>query len=445
MHRQSRFHRLFTTPEGLAFVALAWVGFVLALLALLSGPARALGVTRYIPITLSEDERVGRVIMLYHSLAIPFLASLVYLILARMDVSAKIAQGVKPAITAGFLLTSIGGLTFGYLGRNWLFHGAYLVGLSLTFYAGVLLAIGLFPRRGSPERPARWAFWVMAVATLISAIIGAAVGSFFGNGFEAVLAEDIIREEHDVFQRGVIAHLHIMLTLIDVAILLLVARITPLGRRSGRWVYGLTVVGTVIVSLATWSVIIGPLEKVAHKIINVGAGFLLPAGVLVAVSGFRALAREGGVLRDPFRFGLYWFLVFVNVVVTAPGVYVAMNLETYRLPAYLEVERTIAVGHWHVLATLSAAMGFLLVAHLRRSRSTAARLSAWGMTAGTSAAFAFIIPYMFRQPGTVVAWPEPFLEGAIGVAMVSLAIYLVAEIIAFFRGQTVESTGDSIP
>ncbi len=445
MRPQSRFHRLFTTPEGLALVALAWVGLVLALLALLSGPSQALGIARYLPITLNEDQRVGRIIMLYHSLAIPFLASLVYLTLAQVEIPQRIAEAIKPALTAGFLLTSIGGLTFGYLGRNWLFHGVYLLGLSLTFYAGVLLAVGLFPRKGSPERLARWAFWLMAVATLISAIIGAAVGSFFGNGFKAVLAEDIIRQEHDVFQRGVIAHLHIMLTLIDVAILLLVARITPMGKRTARWVYGLTIVGTVIVSLATWSVIIGPLEKIAHKAINVGAGFLLPAGILVAVVGFRTLVREGGLLRDPFRLGLYWFLVFVNTVVTVPGVYVAMNLETYRLPAYLEVERTIAVGHWHVLATLSAAMGFLLVAHLRRSPTRAARLSAWGMVAGTSAALAFIMPYMFRQPGTTVTWPEPFFEAGVGVAMLSLATYLVAEIAAFFRSQTVESEGGSAP
>ncbi len=383
--------------------------------------------------------------MLYHSLAMPFLASLVYLILARLDMPEQIAQDIRPTITAGFLLTSIGGLTFAYLGRNWLFHGVYLLGLSLTFYAGVLLAVGLFPRKHSAERLARWAFWTMAVATLISAIIGAAVGSFFGNGFKAILAEDIIRQEHDVFQRGVIAHLHIMLTLIDVAILLLVARITPLGPRSARWVYGLTIGGTVIVSIATWSVIIGPLEKVAHKVINVGAGFLLPAGILVAAVGFRTLAREGNLLRDPFRFGLYWFLIFVNLVVTAPGVYVAMNLETYRLPAYLEVERAIAVGHWHVLATLSAAMGFLLVAHLRRSRTWAARMSAWGMTVGTSVAFVFIMPYLFRQPGTTVTWPKPFFEAGIGVAMLSLAIYLAAEIVAFFRAQTVESTGSRLP
>lgn len=442
MNLRARFNRLLTTPEGLALVALAWVGLVLALLALLSGPSQALGLARHIPITLNDTERVGRIIMLYHSLAIPFLASLVYLILAWVEIPDRIAQAIKPPITAGFLLTSIGGLTFAYLGRNWLFHGIYLVGLSLTFYGGVLLAVGLFPRRGSPERPARWAFWVMAVCTLASAAIGGATGAFFGNGFQAVLAEDIIREEHDVFQRAVIAHLHIMLTLIDVAILLLVARITSLGRRASRWVYGLTVIGTIVVSLATWSVIIGPLEKVAHKVINVGAGFLLPAGVIAAVVGFRALAREGNLLRDPFRFGLYGFLVFVNFVVTAPGVYVAMNLETYRLPAYLEVERTIAVGHWHVLATLSAAMGFLLIAHLRGSRTRMARLAAWGMIAGTSVALVFILPYMFRPPDAAATWPKPFFEAGIGVAMMSLAAYLIAEIVAFFGGQTRESMGE---
>ncbi len=442
MYSQARFNRLLTTPEGLAFVALAWVGLLLALLALLSGPSQALGLARYIPITLNDAERVGRIIMLYHSLAIPFLASLVYLTIAWAEIPDRIAQAVKPPITAGFLLTSIGGLTFGYLGRNWLFHSVYLLGLSLTFYGGVLLAVGLFPRRDSPHRLAPWAFWLTAVALLISAIIGGAVGAFFGNGFKAILAEDIIREEHDVFQRGVIAHLHIMLTLIDVAILLLVARITPLGRRASRWVYGLAVIGTIIVSLATWSVIIGPLEKVAHKVINIGAGFLLPAGIIVAAVGLRALARERSLLRDPFRLGLYGFLIFVNFVVTAPGVYVAMNLETYRLPAYLEVERTIAVGHWHVLATLSAAMGFLLIGHLRGSRTRAARLAAWGMIAGTSVALVFILPYMFRRPETVVAWPKPFFEAGIGVAMLSLAVYLVAEMVAFFRGQTRESMGE---
>ena len=438
-----RFRRLLATPEGLAFAALAWVGFVLALLGLLSGPSQSLGIAGRLPITLTEEERVGRIITLYHGLAIPFLASLVYLILAWVDLPERTKDLVMPTITAGFFLTSVGGLAFGYLGRNWLFHGIYLVGLSLTFYAGVVLMTALFPRQGTTDRLAHWAFWLMALATLISAAIGGAVGAFFGNGFKAMLAEDIVRVSHDVFQRGIIAHLHIMLTLIDVAILLLVARITPMTPRQSRWVHALTIIGTVIVSVATWGVVIRQFEKIAHKVINVGAGFLLPAGILVAIFGFRNLAREGGILRDPARFGLYWFLIFVNFVVTVPGVYVAMNLDTYRLPEYLDVERSITSGHWHILATLSAVMGFLLIAHLRRSHGKAAKIGAWGAIIGSSMAFVFILPYMFRQPGATVTWAEPFFEAGIGIAMLSLAVYLVAEITALFRGRTIESAEDS--
>ena len=65
----------------------------------------------------------------------------------------------------------------------------------------------------------------MAVFTLVSAAIGGAAGAFFGNGFVAFLAEDIVRQDpHTLFQLMIIAHLHIMLTLIDVMILLLVIR-----------------------------------------------------------------------------------------------------------------------------------------------------------------------------------------------------------------------------
>jgi len=74
-----------------------------------------------------------------------------------------------------------------------------------------------------PERHLAGAavFFLVAVFTLVSAAIGAAAGAFFGNGFEAFLAEDIVRQDaHTLFQLMIIAHLHIMLTLIDVMLLL---------------------------------------------------------------------------------------------------------------------------------------------------------------------------------------------------------------------------------
>jgi len=226
-----RLDYLTQSTRGLLLMVAAWDALVIALLGLLSGPMKQI-IT--LPVTLVEAERVGRIIMLYHSLAIPFVAAIVYYILDVVPTNEELARAIRRVITPGYMLTSIGGLTFAYLGRNWIFHGLFLLGLSLVFYAGLLLTVGLWPWRHRNTDPAyshlgsvsleRVAFFVVAAATLVSALIGAGAGAFFGNGFEAVLAEEIVREEHNLGELAVIAHLHIMLALIDVAILLLVVR-----------------------------------------------------------------------------------------------------------------------------------------------------------------------------------------------------------------------------
>ena len=43
------------------------------------------------------------------------------------------------------MLTMIFGMGFAYFGHNWAFHGLYITGLSLIFFAGVLLVIALWP------------------------------------------------------------------------------------------------------------------------------------------------------------------------------------------------------------------------------------------------------------------------------------------------------------
>ena len=45
----------------------------------------------------------------------------------------------------GYIVTMIFGLLFAYFGHNWAFHGLYIAGLSLIFFAGVLLVIALWP------------------------------------------------------------------------------------------------------------------------------------------------------------------------------------------------------------------------------------------------------------------------------------------------------------
>jgi hypothetical protein len=432
---------LFGSLPGLMLVAVLWEAALVASLAPFSGPLRPLGLAELLALDLSDAHRVGRIVMLYHSMAMPFVAALVYLVLDQVPSGAP-GRADKPClrpdivvpITTGYMLASLGGMTFAYGGplaggRNWIAHGVYLLGLSLVFYAGVRLALALWPSRRWGTDPAlyshlggvpleRVAFFVVALFTLISAAIGGAAGAFFGNGFEAFLAEDIVRQEsRTTFELMIIAHLHIMLTLLDVAILLLVIRTFRIRGRIHKLAVPLTLAGTLVVTFATWSVIGW---EDAHKVINLGAALLLPGAILVSLWGMANLIRAQvgprpgsawpklrALLSDPIRFGIFFELLFVNLVVTIPGIYVALNLETYRTPAYLAIERTILVGHWHILATLSAVILLFLIAERLGTYGWVRQLFGWGLLLGSSLSFVFVTVYMFRAPAKIRPGPCP--------------------------------------
>ncbi|HEY76154.1 MAG TPA: hypothetical protein G4O00_08235 [Thermoflexia bacterium] len=424
--------------ERLLLIVTIWEAVLVALVSPLSatGPLAGLRVADWLG--LDEAGRVGRIVMLYHSLAVPFVAALVYLVLDLFPVAERRAEVVRSTVTAGYVLTSLGGIGFAYLGGGWIAHGLFLVGLSLVFYAGAVLAVGLVPWRvGGADDPRsygsaveRWALWLTVLYTLITAAIGGATASFFGNGFEAFLAEDVLRVEHNLGHKAIIAHLHAMLMLIDIVILIIVGRTFRLDGTPYRVAMWLTIVGGAVATFATWSVMV---IEFAHKIINVGVFLLLIGGGTVAVQGLARLIRERqtegvsglrALLTDPVRFGMLFELLFVNVVVTAPGLSVAFNLEMYRQPEYLEVERAIAVGHWHVLATLSAVIVLFLVVDRLRVRGWLRRLVGWGVLVGSSLAFIFVQFYMLRRPGEDPGWTIPFIDAGVALFLVALAIFL---------------------
>jgi hypothetical protein len=141
------------------------------------------------------------------------------------------------------------------------------------------------------------------------------------------------------------------------------------------------------------------------------------------------------LVSDPVRFGMLFELVFVNLVVTAPGVHVAFKLERYRLPTYLEVERTIAVGRWHVLATLSAVIAFFLVLDRLRVQGLVRQLAGWGALVGSTVAFVFVQFYMFHRPGKSRGWAVPFLDAGVGLLLLALAASLSAALAKLSDGQ----------
>ena len=135
---------------------------------------------------LVEAEREGRIILLYHTIAMAVVAIETYLIAALVPMKPQQQANINATITVGYITSLVFGLAFGYFGRNFVFHGLFITGQALVFFAGLQLAVALWPwrkeyhvtdpayahTRGGVDLE-RVAFFSMAVATLISAVFGA--------------------------------------------------------------------------------------------------------------------------------------------------------------------------------------------------------------------------------------------------------------------------------
>ena len=207
---KDRFNYLFNSTKGLILVAIAMIGIVTAIWGMLSGPMAEMGVREVViklfGMDIVQAEREGRIIILYHSIAMAIVAIETYMVTGLLKMKEFFKMTVRVLITVGYIMTMIFGMGFAYFGHNWAFHGLYITGLSLIFFAGVLLCVALWPwnkeyyitdkdyahtKKGVDVE--RMAFFATAVTTVISAFFGAVPGSFFGNGFEVFLAENVIR------------------------------------------------------------------------------------------------------------------------------------------------------------------------------------------------------------------------------------------------------------
>ena len=206
----ARYNFLFRSTKGLILVAIALIALVTAIWGLISGPMAEFGVRDFVirlfGMDIVEAEREGRIILLYHAIAMAVVAIEVYIITEMMAMKKHQQTNINAIITFGYIFSLVFGLLFGYFGHNFIFHGLYILGLSLMFFGGLQLAAALWPwkkeyyvnnseyahtRKGINLE--RVAFFIMAVATLGSAVFGAITGSYWGNGHETFLAEDLIR------------------------------------------------------------------------------------------------------------------------------------------------------------------------------------------------------------------------------------------------------------
>lgn len=472
----SRLKYLFTHTNGLMLMAIAIVSLIAAVWGTLSGPMVEWGVkditVNLTNMDLVQAEREGRVVMLYHSIAMAVIAAIVYMITATVKMKEEYAAWVNGLVTIGYLLATINGLTFAYFGHNYTFHGLFLLGLSLIFFSGVVLAVALWPWNKEYYLPKdselahtkngldleRVAFWFSVVATLGSAMLGAWAGSHFGVGFNAFLGEDTVRDPHKMsLDLAIIGHLHIMLALMGIAVTLVMGRWLDF---KGFWhilAMPSMILGTITLTLGAWAVV--PYEDIAHWIIYVGAVFSMSGGLFLVIYGLPKITKdrlkEQGIVgkagfwkttmalfHDPLKFGVQWQMIYMNFTTSFIGIFMAIKLEDiFRGPLWNHREERIELtGHWHILATITAMIILFYFIDRIGLKGKARQWLGWSILIGADVAFAtvtifemkrlFVSEYM-QQP--IVNVLMAFTDIGLASVLVALAVFLVWRLIDLFK------------
>ncbi len=206
----------------------------------------------------------------------------------------------------------------------------------------------------------------------------------------------------------------------------------------------LIIPGILIMTGGDWLVITG--WENAHMVINVGAMFLLLAALILMLFGWNKmsqdtlgasydevswLVRAKAVLNDPVKAGMYFQFLWVNFVVTLPGIYLAINLESVReLP--FEVEKAITTGHWHILVTLTAVIMLMLSIDYLGIQGKVRQLAGWLLTVGSIIAFGFTVVYMFKDQ---VRWTYYFFDLGLVLIVIAIVIFCVHELIKILQGK----------
>jgi hypothetical protein len=469
---KKRFVYLFTSTRGLALVGIAAVALITAIWGTLSGPMVEWGVkditVKLLGLDLVQAEREGRIIMLYHTIAMTVVAIEVYFITEIVQIKHHERVIINATITIGYLTSLIFGLIFGYFGHNYVFHGLFLVGQTLVFFAGILLSAALWPWKKEYRLPAdseksktkkgvdleRLAFLVMAICTLVSATFGAVTGSYWSNGHETFLAEDLIRTpDKTILQRAIIGHLHIMVTLVAVAITLIVGKWNDFKGIIHKIAMPLMIVGSIVTTIGALSV---TWLEWAHTIIYGGSSLILLAGLAYVIFTWDKFIREGtadiekpnifhklkALVSDPLRFGSGWQMVFMNFTVSFVGLFMAAKLdEIFRVWPHRE-ERITLTGHWHILSGLIATIILFYFADLSGIKGKARKWFGWLIIIGSDLAFGSVTVFSMKRlfveksaQQSVVNTTMLLTDIGLAAVLVMLAMFLLWRLFDLFKSK----------
>ncbi|MFW9894992.1 MAG: hypothetical protein ACFFD7_04230 [Candidatus Thorarchaeota archaeon] len=393
-----------------------------------------------IPI-LSDDiiSRTARYVMIYHSLAVPFLVANTFWILEFYPVRKRWIPTLKVLLLPGTYLVGISGLIFAYT-RIRVFHEIFYFGLFMVFLGGIIFIISVFPIPGKFPDPRTnpsgstinrinleyMNLVILAICVMVSTIMAAIAalenftGTIWGLGREpeAFLAEAIIRRHpHDVVEDFIVSHLHIQLAQSAAMVLMVGYRTSKMSGKAYTYTLIANAIGVIVISYGSW--------VLDHYTIWVGAGILIICTLALAIVGWKKLIRDNlkeryatttrwgkikGLFKDPVNFTYFYLILFSHIFVTITGIIVGLQVDSfYRLQETLELEYDFNVGHWHVLSVLIAIVLMLKSIDFFNISGKQRKILGWGYLIGSTLAFSGADIYMLRplpaenvQPGLTI-------------------------------------------
>jgi len=392
-----------------------------------------LGGEQILPFLLNDDiiSRTARLVMIYHSLALPFFIANVFWILEHYEVRPKLLPTLKILLIPSAFLVGINGMLFAYT-RYRLWHELFTFGLLLCFIGGIVFLIsawpvkGRFPKhnpRGSTFRGLNLEYFnlcVLAICIMVSAIYGALsaienfTGTIWGLGRDpiAFLAEAIIRKgitfggHHDIVQDMIVGHLHIQLAQSAAMVMLVAFRTSKMSGKLYQYVLVVTPIGVITLSYGAW--------VLNHYIIWVGAGLLIVGTLTMSITGLKNIIKDKlgdayenasrgeklkALFSEPVKMSYYYLLMIAQLLVI-PQIYVGLLVdEYYRLPYMVVLEYNFNVAHWHQLAVMIAVALMVHAIDFFKVEGRLKKILGWIFFAGFNLTFPFAMIHMIRFQG----------------------------------------------
>jgi len=372
--------------------------------------------------------RTARIVMIYHSLALPFFIANVFWILEHYEIRPKLLPTLKILFIPSAFLVGINGMIFAYT-RLRFFHELFTFGMLLCFIGGIVFLIaawpvkGRFPKHnpdGSTFRGLNLEYFnlvVLAICIMVSAIYGAlsAIENFTGTiwGLDrdpiAFLAEAIIRKgitfggHHDIVQDMIVGHLHIQLAQSAAMVMLVAFRTSKASGKLYKYCLMITPIGVITLSWGAW--------VLNHYIIWVGAGILILVTVIISIVGMKTTIKEHlgddyrdasrgtrlkALLKEPVKLS-YYYLLFIAEILVFPQIYVGLTTdEYYRLHDMVMLEYNFNVAHWHQLAVMIAVALMIHAIDFFRVKGKLKQTLGWIFFIGLNLTFPFAMMHMVR-------------------------------------------------